>query len=111
MYFDYPYDIPELEQEFLDFHAANPHIWVLFKAFTQKAQESGRKHYSGNAIFERIRWHMAVETVDDSGFKLNNNHKSYYVRMYQAAYPNRANFFRTRSLKVERDPIGLDLFK
>lgn len=94
-----------LEKEFAVFHENNPHIWELFKRFTNAVQASGRTEYSAYAIFERIRWHMAVDTNDDNGFKLNNNHRPYYARMYQAQYPNKARFFRTRVLKNERNRV------
>jgi len=90
------------EALFLEYHAENPHVYELFKKYCSAAFQSGRKHYSAYAIFERIRWHHDIETKCELGFKLNNNHRPFYARMYQMQFPNRANFFRTRTQRSER---------
>ena len=91
-----------LEKDFLKYHAENPHVWALFKKYTNAAIQTGRGNYSAYAIFERIRWHQDIETRDDLGFKLNNNHRPYYARLFQAQYPKKAEFFRTRQLLSKR---------
>jgi len=88
-----------LEKDFLEFHNANPHVWLLFRQFARKAMASGRKSYSANAIFERIRWYTDIDSNDEQGFKVNNNHRAYYTRLFQSQYPNHAHFFRTRTLR------------
>ena len=90
------------EKNFLEFHQANPHVYELFKKYVNAAAKSGRSNYSAYAIFERIRWHQDIETRDDLGFKLNNNHRPYYARLFQAHYPKKATFFRTRQLLSKR---------
>jgi len=95
----------ELEKAFEKFHAENPHIYQLFKQFTFQVTRT-RDHYAVAAIWERIRWHLDVETneamrnPDDESrpLKLNNNHKAYYVRLFEADYPEYKGFFRTRKL-------------
>jgi hypothetical protein len=91
-----------LEKDFLKFHEENPDVWALFKRYTNAAIATGRGNYSAYAIFERIRWHQDIETRDDLGFKLNNNHRPYYARLFQAHYPKKATFFRTRQLLSKR---------
>jgi hypothetical protein len=92
----------KLEKEFMEFHQDNPHVYELFKRYTKAAMSSGRDSYSAYAIFERIRWHTDIETNEALGFKLNNNHRPYYARMFSAQYPQHAHFFRTRALVTER---------
>jgi len=94
-----PQKMSKLEKEFWQFHKDNPHIWLLFRQFARKAMASGRKTYSSNAIFERVRWWTDIDTNDVDGFKINNNHRAYYTRLFQATYPNQAHFFRTRSVR------------
>lgn len=91
-----------LEKDFLEFHRKNPHVWELFKMYTNSAMKTGRQSYSAYAIFERIRWHQDIETEDKLGFKLNNNHRPYYARLFQAHYPKKAHFFNTRKLLSKR---------
>jgi hypothetical protein len=97
------------EEKFLEYHKENPHVYELFKKYCTAAFESGRRHYSAYAIFERIRWHHDIETKCELGFKLNNNHRPYYARMYQMQFPNRAHFFRTRVVRGERQYDQMEL--
>ena len=91
-----------LEKNFMKFHSENPHVYELFKKYTNAAIATGRGNYSAYAIFERIRWHQDIETRDDLGFKLNNNHRPYYARLFAAQYPKKSGFFRTRQLLSQR---------
>jgi hypothetical protein len=86
-----------LKRKWWEFHLANPQVYELFKRFTFEALRSGRKNYSAYAIFERIRWHSEIETQGDD-FKLNNNHRPYYARLFMYEHPEYDGFFRTREL-------------
>ncbi len=95
----------DLELKFEQFHSDNPHIYTLFCRFALEAARR-RDHYSVAAIWERIRWHLDVETDEemknpddrDKSLKLNNNHKAYYARMFHKDHPHLDGFFRTREL-------------
>jgi len=78
-----------------EFHTQNPHVYELFKQFTFQVIDAGFENYSVNAIFERIRWHTDIETRGSS-FKLNNNHRAYYARLFHHDHPEHDGFFRTR---------------
>lgn len=80
------------------FHAAHPEVWDLFVRFTFEAIESGHRHYSVNAIFERIRWESDVGAQGAPGgaFRINNNHRAFYSRRFMRVFPRHAGFFRTR---------------
>lgn len=88
------------------FHSAHPEVWFLFKKFALQAISTGRAHYSSNAIFERIRWHVEIENRGDE-VKLNNNFRAYYARLFHLAYPNYDGFFRNRKLLSE----GVDSYE
>jgi len=90
-----------LKDKFLKFHQDNPKVWDLFVQFTFDVIKTGRKNYSVNAIFERIRWHTDIETNDES-FKLSNNHRAYYARHFHEAYPEYTGFFKTKQLRSEQ---------
>ena len=89
----------ELRDRFEKFHADNPHVYKLVKRFTFQAIERGFQHYSIQSIFERIRWHADIET-DDPEFKLNNNHRPYYARLFMEDFPKHEDFFRTREVRA-----------
>ena len=89
------------EQEILEqvrnYHHYHPEVWELFKSFTLKLIDSGRKHYSANAIFERIRWEKDLGNGSEAAFKLNNNYRAFYARRFMSSYPQHEGFFRTRA--------------
>jgi len=87
---------------FSRFHNENPRVWSLFERFTLEAIGAGRECYSANAIFERIRWHVDIETSGGE-VKLNNNFRAYYARLFHARHPQRGEFFRNRRRTSEDD--------
>lgn len=89
-----------LDQKFWEYHQENPHVYELFKNFTRAARAAGYNNYSAKAIFERVRWHMSIETKDETGFKLNNNYTSRYARLMEQEHPEYAGFFHKRTMKT-----------
>lgn len=86
-----------LELAFLEFHRKNPGVYELFKRFTFEAINSGRDNFGVGMIWERMRWYTQIETRGDP-FKLNNNHRAYYGRLFMRDYPPHDGFFRTRKV-------------
>ena len=72
-----------LEKDFLEFHRKNPHVWELFKMYTNSAMKTGRRSYSAYAIFERIRWHQDIETEDKLGSTIPR-----YISCLHRSIPN-----------------------
>ncbi len=87
-----------LEDAFNRFHADNPHVYRLLLHFAREARARGYEHYGMKSLFERVRWHLDVETSDPDGFKLNNNLTAYYARLLNRE-PEFRGFFRTRELR------------
>lgn len=90
----------QIQENFEAFHAEHPEVYTLFKVFTQQLLDRGYKNGSANLIFERIRWETGLD-LPQNPVKLNNNYRSRYARMYEADFPKRAGFFRTRALHEE----------
>lgn len=90
-----------LEAAFEEFHRDNPGVYEIFKRFAHKALLSGRQHFGVSAVWERLRWETMIETQGDE-FKLNNNHRAYYARMYMRDFPAAAGFFRTRCVRGDQ---------
>lgn len=82
------------------FHSENPHVYELFKKFTFEAISSGRKHFSVAAIFERIRWETSMDTTDED-FKLRNDFKPYYARLFMKDHPKYDGFFITKKCAAD----------
>ena len=90
-----PFPSP-LEEAFRRFDAENPEIYRLMCHFCDMALRAGRVRYSVNAIFERIRWHVEIDTRSEDPWKLNNNHRAFYARKWLAEHPETPRFFETR---------------
>lgn len=83
-----------IDNNFSKFHRNNLKVFHLI---VQYADESAKKRnrYSIEDILSIIRWHRDDDTVGDI-FKLNNNYKAYYGRMYMQ-YRKKPDFFETRN--------------
>jgi hypothetical protein len=92
----------ELDEAFEAFHTANPHVWALFDHYASEMFDAQKRRgikcprYGARAVFERIRWHVAITTKDPEDFKLNNNHVRRYALKWLAAHPEAEGFFQTR---------------
>ncbi len=88
-----------LFKAFREFFHDNPEVVNAFEEFLFETIAAGKKLYSADALFHRVRWWSEIETrklADD--FKLNNNHTAYLARFFMAAYPAllNAEFFKLR---------------
>lgn len=92
----------QLEAEFWEFHALNPRVYELFDRFTRYAISRGRRRFSVSVIIERIRWETTIETAGDD-FKINNNHRAYYARLWMRDNPAYEGFFATREVRAVRE--------
>jgi len=93
----------QIERDFLEFHNDNPAIYEKFAelCFFLYTQIGIRK--TGVAlVWERMRWDFVLETRSTDGFKLNNNHKAYYARMFMDSHPMFKGFFNIRVTQGER---------
>lgn len=89
----------KLQAQFEEFHSLNPQVWKLFIRFAVQMIRAGHTTLSTSLIGERIRWETYVVTRDpNSVFKINNNYKAYYARMFMARFPSLPKF-RTRELR------------
>lgn len=86
-----------IERAFWAFHEANPEVYVLFDIFAQQIVKSGKKRYGIASITERIRWHKNIETTGDT-WKINNNFRAYYARLWMRRNPQHGRVFEIRAL-------------
>lgn len=90
----------ELSQKFLAYHAANSHVWEAFERFALQAAHAGRRRIGTAMIYERMRWYSMIETNGDP-YKINNNYKADYARLFNEKYPQFNEMFPTRERKVK----------
>ena len=96
---------------FLAFHAANPRVYALVERFALQAHavrcRLGRPEdvggYGIGAIWERVRWEVAIETQPGppADFKLNNNFRALYARLFLLHHPECVGLFELRRLHPE----------
>jgi hypothetical protein len=90
----------KLEAAFKKFDEANPQVWRLFIDFTFASINAGHRHMGVAMIVERIRWETMI-TTRNSKFKINNNHRAYYVRKFEEIFAQHRDYFRKRKVKKE----------
>ena len=88
-----------IQERFEKFHRANPRVYSLILLYSRQVKARGYAHYSINAIFERIRWHVFIETRSEDDFKLSNDYRSRYARLVMEQEPDLADFFELRELR------------
>lgn len=86
-------------EKFLRFHIKYPQVYRLFEKFAMQLISKGHKTLGSKMIIERIRWEVATESMDEDGFKINNNYTCYYSRLFMKNNPQYADCFETREIK------------
>lgn len=100
----------QIFSRFKKFHIANPQIWLLFQRFAFEVINRGYEHYSADAIFHRIRWHVDIETKSDERVKLNDHYPAYYARLFCLAHKDHADLFNMRKrTSLERSAYSRDI--
>lgn len=89
----------ELSQRFLEYHSMNPQVFKLFQDFAFQLINAGKKKLSAALIFERIRWEMTLVTRGGD-FKMNNNYRADYARLFMEHQPHLGDVFSTRTRKT-----------
>jgi hypothetical protein len=91
-----------IDQAFLSFHHANPHVYRTLVGLARKWKDAGHDRCSMNMLFEVLRWDEGLRTQSADGLKLNNNFRSRYSRLVAANHPDLAHLFETLALASER---------
>tara|TARA_B100000575_G_scaffold51979_2_gene38725 strand:+ start:8510 stop:8899 length:390 start_codon:yes stop_codon:yes gene_type:complete len=89
----------ELQAEFDRYHEENPKVYEAFKRLTFQLINAGRENFSASAVVERIRWGVSIGEYGPDDFKINNNYRAFYARLFHMEHPKHDGFFRTRKQK------------
>jgi hypothetical protein len=102
----------ELQAEFDRYHQDNPQVYEAFKRLTFQLINAGRENFSASAVVERIRWGVSIGEYGSDDFKINNNYRAFYARLFHMEHPNHDGFFRTRKQKsADEDATNLPPLK
>lgn len=89
-----------IQDDFEEFCAKHPDVYAHFVRYAEEFRGAGRRRYGAKVIIERIRWHFATSSGDES-FKIDNRFTSRFARKLIAERPEFAHFFETRTLRSE----------
>ncbi len=88
------------ERKFLEFHAANPHVYEELRDLAFQAQAVGRKYWNINSLLHVLRWDWLMRGFEND-HKLQNNYAPLYARLLMKQEPTLAGFFEFRG----EDPV------
>lgn len=89
-----------IDRHFRTFHENNPEVYVELVRLARQLHGRGHDRIGIGMLFEVIRWKRHLETVDVSGFKLNNNYRSRYARLIMEQEPDLFGVFELRGLRT-----------
>lgn len=87
-------------KDFIKYHNENPHIYNMFRHYALEAIKKGHKRLSAEFIICILRWETGARAYNDS-YKINNNVKPFYSRMFLREFPNYKSFFEIRKSKAD----------
>ena len=100
-----PIELPEpgpagrtIEQRFVEFHDANPHVYQSLVRRAIRLRRSGVTRWGVKGLFEVLRWEYALQTRGDE-YKLNNSFTALYARLLMEQEPALDGFFEVRERK------------
>ena len=85
-----------LAKRFVAHHMAHPEVWEAYELLALAAISSGRENFGIGALTEILRWDKAEEIVGEpsSGYKLQDNFRAFYARLFAHSHPEHAEMFR-----------------
>ena len=91
----------QLDSEFIQFLRDNPTIYPKFRMLAVKLKAKGINRWGAKAIWEVLRYEMALKSVTTGEkYALNNNFTSRFARkLMTEEAEDFAGFFETRTLK------------
>lgn len=91
-------EMGKLELAFWTFHTENPGVYRFLVRFCLEWRKArGEEAQVGiGALFERVRWETGLQTTDEHGLKLNNNHRAFYARLLMDSDPRLKEIFSLR---------------
>lgn len=89
------------QENFEDFHALNPHLYVVFRRMALGLARAGRNRFGMAMLYEVVRWdYLTTTNHGDHDFKINNNYQGRYARLLMQNEPELADVFELRKLRT-----------
>lgn len=94
-------DDARLQVAFERYHALNPGVYQMVDRYARRLITRGLKNASMVMIFEAIRFESLLDT--GKPFKLPNNLRPYYARLWMKNNPQPWRFFKIGLLRSTRE--------
>jgi hypothetical protein len=91
-----------IEQQFVAFHKANPHVYESLCRLAREAKARGASKLGIKQLWEVMRWEMGIFTAE-ADYRLNNNYHSRYARLMMRDEDDLVDAFDTRVLRTESE--------
>lgn len=88
-----------IQDDFEHFDVLNPHVYEDLVRLARQLAARGHRRIGMQMLFEVLRWERMLDTVDASGFRLNNNYASRYARAIMDNEPDLRGVFEVRELR------------
>lgn len=89
-----------VKDEWWLFHNRNKHVYNMFEKQAFRGIRAGRRRLSAAQIFDWMRWELSFTTTDK--YKLNNNYRAFYARLFEHYNPEHKGIFEKRKMKNEK---------
>ena len=101
------HDGRSIDQDFLEYHEKNPHVYQAFLAQAFRAINLGRKKISFKMIMNYLRWEVYLKTEDQQcTYKINDAYGSRYAEMFVAGHPQHADKVEMREKRSRNRKHG-----
>jgi hypothetical protein len=69
-----------LTEAFLDFHAANPHVYIALRDLAREWRAEGKVKCGMGLLYNTARWRLSLRTRGEEVFELNDHYQAFYSR-------------------------------
>lgn len=97
-----------MEISWREFHQDNPEVELMLFRLAMGVRMRGYKTYGLPALWEVLRYNMAIE-FPNRDYKFPNGYKAYYARLLMLKHPALEDFFRIREMFCNGEPDLSDL--
>ena len=90
-----PPRLTRADRAFVAYHQDNPDVYAALVRLALELADKGWDAYGIGSLFEVVRWHHAIQTVDRANtYKMANAHRAYYARLIMHREPRLRGFFK-----------------
>jgi len=82
--------------DFLAFHAANPHVYIALRDLAREWLQEGKTKCGIALLYNVARWRLSLRTEGEGLFELNDHYQAFYARALMYFEGDLDGMFNTR---------------